>query len=88
MQYCLAAGGGTPVAGAVCESDGTCRDEAIAPVPVCCQQTATTCFQQSASSVGGLWYDQYYCLAGSGIGGPSHVVINGTCGDDGVCVAE
>jgi hypothetical protein len=83
MQYC--SGYGTPVAGQVCRVDGSCADEGIDPVPVCCQEE-TTCYQQSASSVAQLWYDQYYCLAGSGIGGPRHIVINGTCGGDGSCV--
>ncbi len=87
MQYCQI-NGGTPQPGLVCDADGTCRDHGITPVPVCCQQGPTTCFQQSASSVAQLWYDQYYCLQGSGIGGPFHIEINATCGADGDCVPE
>ena len=86
MQYCSAVSyGSQPWVGQVCHDDGTCGDEAIEPVPVCCQQTATTCFQQSASPVAQVWYDQYYCLAGAGIGGGPYIVVNGTCGADGVC---
>lgn len=87
MQYCSIYNG-TPQPGLVCDPDGTCRDHAIDPVPVCCQQTATTCFQQSADSVADVWYDQYYCLQGSGIGGPVHIEVNATCGADGACIPE
>lgn len=88
LQYCMAVGSGSqPVPGAVCHADGTCGDEPIAPVPVCCQQ-ASTCFQQSASSVVQLWYDQYYCNSGAGLGNGPYIIANATCGADGVCVHE
>jgi hypothetical protein len=87
MQYC-SINAGTPQPGLVCDPDGTCRDHGIDPVPVCCQLSPTTCFQQSASSVAGIWFDQYYCLQGSGIGGPVHIEINATCGADGDCIPE
>jgi hypothetical protein len=89
MQYCSAVSyGSQPYPGQVCHDDGTCGDEAIEPVPVCCQGTPKTCFQQSASSVVQVWFDQYYCLGGGGIGSGPHIVVNGTCGADGVCVHE
>jgi hypothetical protein len=90
FQYCGSfLGGSQPWAGQMCQPDGTCADAAIEPVPVCCQLDPTTCQQGSGvSSIAGLWYAQYGCLGGSGIGGGRYIVINGTCGDDGVCTAN
>jgi hypothetical protein len=76
-----------PWAGQTCGADGKCTDAAIEPVPVCCQQE-TSCYVVTPSSIAGLWSAQYYCLQGSGIGGPRHIVINGSCGGDGLCVAN
>ena len=87
LQYCQASlYGSQPYPGAMCLPDGTCGDAAIETVPICCQSDPTTCQQQSASSVSGVWYVQYYCLGGTGIGGGRYIVINATCGGDGVCV--
>jgi hypothetical protein len=62
-------------------------DAGIDPVPVCCQQE-TSCYDGTSSSVSGLWFFQYNCLQGTGIGGSRHIVINGSCGADGACVAN
>jgi len=88
MQYCSSVEfGSQPWAGQMCRPDGTCGDAGIDPVPVCCQQE-TSCYDGTSSSISGLWFFQYNCLQGTGIGGPRHIVINGSCGGDGLCVAN
>jgi hypothetical protein len=88
LQYCNSVEfGSQPWAGQMCRPDGTCGDAGIDPVPVCCQQE-TSCYDGTTSSISGLWSFQYNCLQGTGIGGPRHIVINGSCGDDGLCVAN
>ncbi|MGH7893683.1 MAG: hypothetical protein ACREQL_03395, partial [Candidatus Binatia bacterium] len=74
--------------GTICRDDGTCSDEAIDPVPLCCQQTATTCYEGTGSSVAGLWYFQYYCLGGVGLGNGPYMAVNAACGGDGICVPQ
>jgi hypothetical protein len=87
-QYCTAANfTSQPRPGLMCGADGVCTDAAIEPVPVCCQQE-TSCYDGTVGVVSGLWSFQYNCLQGTGIGGPRHIVINGSCGGDGVCVAN
>ena len=88
FQYCGSfLGGSQPWAGQMCRPDGTCADAGIDPVPVCCQLDSTTCQQLGdVGSITSLWFAQYNCLQGTGIGGGRHIVINGTCGGDGVCV--
>jgi hypothetical protein len=88
LQYCsVQEFGSQPWAGQMCRPDGTCGDAAIDPVPVCCQQE-TSCYDGTASSIVQLWFANYNCLNGTGLGGPRHIVINGTCGGDGLCVAN
>ena len=87
-QYCITTNfSSQPRAGQMCGADGQCTDAGIDPVPVCCQQE-TSCYDGTTSSIGGLWSFQYNCLQGTGIGGPRHIVINGACGGDGLCVAN
>ncbi|HXJ36637.1 MAG TPA: hypothetical protein VMS22_21585 [Candidatus Eisenbacteria bacterium] len=88
-QWCLTyLPGSSPVAGQACRSDGTCGDIGIDQVPLCCQQTATTCYEGVGSSITGLWYFQSYCLGGVGLGNGPYMAVNAACGGDGVCVSQ
>ncbi len=87
MQYCLAVSPGSmPVPGGMCLADGSCASRSVDPVPVCCQQ-ASSCFDDTpAVSTGELWFDNYYCNGGIGIGAGPYIVVNGACGPGGICV--
>ena len=89
-QYCSVVEFGSQAwAGLMCQPDGTCVNAAIDPVPICCQLDPTTCQQMGdATTISSVWFAQYNCLQGTGIGGGRHIVINGSCGGDGVCAAN
>jgi hypothetical protein len=86
LQYCQSfAPGSTPRAGEVCGEDGACADHPIDPVPVCCQEDDGVCHDDIVSTVAGVWFAQYYCLSGSGIGSGRYIVVNADC-NHGTCV--
>lgn len=88
MSYCAAMSpGSTALPGGVCASDGTCASQPVDPVPVCCQQAAA-CLGGIASSTQQLWYAQYDCNLGAGIGNGPYIVVNAVCGADGLCVRQ
>jgi hypothetical protein len=86
MNYCsVFSPGSTPVPGGLCTPDGTCASRPIDPVPVCCQQ-ATACYDGTSMSTADLWFFNYSCNSGAGIGMGPYIVVNATCGAGGTCV--
>jgi len=82
QNYCSAQMfGSTPSPGGACMPDGTCVVEPVAPLAMCCQQTASTCSDEVGASTADLWHFQNVCR-GAYLG---TVVPLATCGAGGVC---
>ena len=91
IQYCQqtfgVSFGPTPYDGLACDADGACTDEPIAPTPVCCETTATTCTDSLRSSLHDLFVARELCAEVTGLD-VTKTHVNAVCGADGVCVSQ